>query len=156
MAHASAVLALVNQSQQSNSSLVSDWSSRSLEYSDAELVLLGVAMAILVLAIVFGKLQNISGFKLVCWIKTKIFLQHLVSFLWIYLFCVQVTCWWLQPSCGSSGSRRSPTSSLPRWLLPTSSWVWLWSPLAPATSCWGPGNSETSCVNSGLQLTCCV
>lgn len=52
----SAVSALANQSQHSNSSLVPDWSGRSSEYSDGELVLLGAAMAILVLAIVFGKL----------------------------------------------------------------------------------------------------
>lgn len=49
-----AVLASTNQSQHSNSSLVS-------EYSDAELVLLGVAMAILVLAIVFGNVMVITA-----------------------------------------------------------------------------------------------
>lgn len=64
MEHASAVSALANQSEHSNSSLVSDWQARSSEYSDAQLVLLGVVMAILVLAIVFGKLledQNICS-----------------------------------------------------------------------------------------------
>lgn len=55
----STVSALANQSQHSNSSLASDLSAGSSEYTDPELVLLGVAMAILVLAIVFGKLQNI-------------------------------------------------------------------------------------------------
>uniref|UniRef100_A0A3Q3E3L3 Beta-2 adrenergic receptor n=1 Tax=Labrus bergylta TaxID=56723 RepID=A0A3Q3E3L3_9LABR len=44
-----------NQSQQNNSSLLS------LEYSDAELVLLGVAMSILVLAIVFGNVLVITA-----------------------------------------------------------------------------------------------
>lgn len=63
MEHASAVSALANQSEHNNSSLVSDWSARSSEYSDAELVLLGVAMAILVLAIVFGKLRNVPSFQ---------------------------------------------------------------------------------------------
>lgn len=61
----SLVSALANQTGHSNSTLESDWSTRSSEYSDAELVLLGVAMAILVLAIVFGKLRIISPFKLV-------------------------------------------------------------------------------------------
>ncbi|XP_078122219.1 adrenoceptor beta 2, surface b isoform X2 [Sander vitreus] len=50
----STVSALANQSQYSNSSLAS-------EYSDAELVLLGVAMAILVLAIVFGNVMVITA-----------------------------------------------------------------------------------------------
>ena len=56
MEHAGAVSALANQSQDSNST-VSDLPERSSEYSDAEFVLLG-AMAILVLAIVFGKLHK--------------------------------------------------------------------------------------------------
>lgn len=152
MEHASAVSAQANQSEHSNSSLVSDWRARSSEYSDAQLVLLGVAMAILVLAIVFGKLledQNIFF--------TTDLNNTQMSLLVIILFSsAQVTCWWLQPSCGSNGSRLSPTSSLLRWLLLTSSWVWLWSLLAPATSCWECGSLETSCVNSGQQLTCCV
>ncbi|XP_068456420.1 beta-2 adrenergic receptor-like [Clinocottus analis] len=54
MAHESAVSAPTNQSQNSNTSLVS-------EYSDAELVLLGVAMGILVLAIVFGNVLVITA-----------------------------------------------------------------------------------------------
>lgn len=54
MGGVSTVLAQTNHSQHSNFTQVFN-SSRS-EYSDAELVLLGVAMAILVLAIVFGKL----------------------------------------------------------------------------------------------------
>ncbi|XP_067464511.1 beta-2 adrenergic receptor-like [Thunnus thynnus] len=57
----SAVTALANQSQHSNSSLVPDWSGRSSEYSDGELVLLGAAMAILVLAIVFGNVLVITA-----------------------------------------------------------------------------------------------
>ncbi|XP_049896604.1 beta-2 adrenergic receptor-like [Epinephelus moara] len=61
MEHASAVSALANQSQYSNSSLVPDLTARSSEYSDAELVLLGVAMAILVLAIVFGNVLVITA-----------------------------------------------------------------------------------------------
>lgn len=65
MEHVSAASALANQSEHSNSSQVLNGSTRSLEYSDAELVLSGVAMAILVLAIVFGKLQNISSLQLV-------------------------------------------------------------------------------------------
>lgn len=53
---------LVNQSQHTNSSLVSSWSQRSAEYSDTELVLLGTVMALLVLAIVFGEVPlSISG-----------------------------------------------------------------------------------------------
>lgn len=63
MEHVSAASALANPSEHSNSSQVPNGSTRSLE--DAELVLLGVAMAILVLAIVFGKLQNISSLQLV-------------------------------------------------------------------------------------------
>ncbi|KAM7398234.1 hypothetical protein PAMA_006232 [Pampus argenteus] len=57
----STVSALANQSRHSNSSLVPDWSGRSSEYSDAELVLLGVAMAILILAIVFGNVLVITA-----------------------------------------------------------------------------------------------
>ncbi|XP_071393965.1 beta-2 adrenergic receptor-like [Centroberyx affinis] len=48
-----------NQSQHTNSSLLSP--DRSPEYSDAELVLLGAAMAILVLAIVFGNVLVITA-----------------------------------------------------------------------------------------------
>ncbi|XP_041657594.1 beta-2 adrenergic receptor-like [Cheilinus undulatus] len=44
-----------------NTSLHSDLPGRSVEYSDAELVLLGVAMAILVLAIVFGNVLVITA-----------------------------------------------------------------------------------------------
>lgn len=58
----SSVSALANQSEHRNSSV---WLGRSSEYSDADLVLLGVAMAILIMAIVFGKSQNISSFQLV-------------------------------------------------------------------------------------------
>uniref|UniRef100_UPI003AAB3D8A beta-2 adrenergic receptor-like n=1 Tax=Centroberyx gerrardi TaxID=166262 RepID=UPI003AAB3D8A len=59
MESVSAVSALANQSQHTNSSLLSpDWSP---EYSDAELVLLGAAMAILVLAIVFGNVLVITA-----------------------------------------------------------------------------------------------
>ncbi|XP_037603525.1 beta-2 adrenergic receptor-like [Sebastes umbrosus] len=61
MEQASAVSALANQSQISNSSLVSDWQARTSEYSDVELVLLGAAMAILVLAIVFGNVLVITA-----------------------------------------------------------------------------------------------
>ncbi|KAK9536452.1 hypothetical protein VZT92_006228 [Zoarces viviparus] len=57
----SAFPAPANQSQNSNSSLVSDRLARSSEYSDAELVLLGVAMGILVLAIVFGNVLVITA-----------------------------------------------------------------------------------------------
>lgn len=39
----------------------SDNSTTPLQYNDAKLVLLGVAMAILVLVIVFGKLRNNSS-----------------------------------------------------------------------------------------------
>lgn len=53
MDYMSAVSALPNQSQPTNSTQVSG---RPTEYSDAEAVLLGVLMAILVMAIVFGKL----------------------------------------------------------------------------------------------------
>lgn len=58
MEHASSVSTLANQSEYNNFSLVYDWQARSSEYSDAQLVLLGVAMAILVVAIVFGKLKK--------------------------------------------------------------------------------------------------
>lgn len=54
MGSVSTVLAQTNHSQHSNFTQV--FNSSRPEYSDAELVLLGVAMAILVLAIVFGKL----------------------------------------------------------------------------------------------------
>lgn len=64
MERPSAVSTLANQSEHSNSSLLSDWQARTSEYSDAQLVLLGVVMAILVLAIVFGKLENIPLFPL--------------------------------------------------------------------------------------------
>ncbi|KAM6983502.1 adrenoceptor beta 2, surface b [Tautogolabrus adspersus] len=50
-----------NQSQENNSTPPYDWPERSLEYSDAELVLLGVAMSILVLAIVFGNVLVITA-----------------------------------------------------------------------------------------------
>ncbi|XP_056267549.1 beta-2 adrenergic receptor-like [Pseudoliparis swirei] len=61
MEHESAVSAPANQSQYRNTSLVSDLLTRSSEYSDAELVLLGVAMGILVLAIVFGNVLVITS-----------------------------------------------------------------------------------------------
>ncbi|XP_035522390.1 beta-2 adrenergic receptor-like [Morone saxatilis] len=57
MEHESTASPLANQSDPSNSSIAS----RSSEYSDAELVLLGVAMAILVLAIVFGNVLVITA-----------------------------------------------------------------------------------------------
>ncbi|XP_054481676.1 beta-2 adrenergic receptor-like [Anoplopoma fimbria] len=60
MEYESAVSAPANQSQYSNSSLDPDWPARTSEYSDAELVLLGAAMAILVLAIVFGNVLVIT------------------------------------------------------------------------------------------------
>uniref|UniRef100_UPI0037E75972 beta-2 adrenergic receptor-like n=1 Tax=Semicossyphus pulcher TaxID=241346 RepID=UPI0037E75972 len=61
MAHVSAASALTNQSLNSNSTQLPDWPGRSLEYSDAELVPLGTAMAILVLAIVFGNVLVITA-----------------------------------------------------------------------------------------------
>ncbi|KAM3869154.1 beta-2 adrenergic receptor-like [Diretmus argenteus] len=62
MESVNAVSALANQSQHTNASLPAhDWSTRSLEYSDAELVFLGVVMAILVLAIVFGNVVVITA-----------------------------------------------------------------------------------------------
>ncbi|XP_070699978.1 beta-2 adrenergic receptor-like [Pempheris klunzingeri] len=61
MAHVGAASALANQSEHSNTSQLHDGSARSLEYSEAELVLLGVAMAILVLAIVFGNVLVITA-----------------------------------------------------------------------------------------------
>ncbi|XP_073335186.1 beta-2 adrenergic receptor-like [Pagrus major] len=57
----SAILALANQSEYSNTSQVSDGPARSSEYNDAELVLLGAAMAILVLVIVFGNVLVITA-----------------------------------------------------------------------------------------------
>lgn len=50
-----AVSMLVNQSGDSNSTLFTSLRERSLEYSDAQLVVLGIAMSLLVLAIVFGE-----------------------------------------------------------------------------------------------------
>ncbi|XP_054612051.1 beta-2 adrenergic receptor-like isoform X2 [Dunckerocampus dactyliophorus] len=50
-----------DQSVASNSSLPSDWSTLSSEYNDTEVVLLGAAMAILVVAIVFGNVLVISA-----------------------------------------------------------------------------------------------
>eukprot|EP00066_Takifugu_rubripes_P020434 XP_011609700.1 PREDICTED: beta-2 adrenergic receptor-like [Takifugu rubripes] len=61
MEHASAASTLVNQSDHSNQSLDSDWRERTSEYSDAQLVLLGVTMATLVLAIVFGNVLVITA-----------------------------------------------------------------------------------------------
>uniref|UniRef100_A0A8C2WSB9 Beta-2 adrenergic receptor n=1 Tax=Cyclopterus lumpus TaxID=8103 RepID=A0A8C2WSB9_CYCLU len=61
MEHESAISAPANQSQYSNTSLVSDLLTKSSEYSDVELVLLGVAMGILVLAIVFGNVLVITA-----------------------------------------------------------------------------------------------
>ncbi|KAA8586773.1 beta-2 adrenergic receptor [Etheostoma spectabile] len=60
MEQASVFSALANQSQHSNSSLGSDGPARSSVYSDG-LVLLGVAMAILVLAIVVGNVMVITA-----------------------------------------------------------------------------------------------
>lgn len=59
MEQASAASAMVNQSDPSNLSLVSEWRERTSEYSEAQLVLLGVTMATLVLAIVFGELRGV-------------------------------------------------------------------------------------------------
>ncbi|XP_061755436.1 beta-2 adrenergic receptor-like [Nerophis ophidion] len=50
-----------NQSDASNSSKPPDWSAPSSEYNDAEVVLLGAAMAILVVAIVSGNVLVISA-----------------------------------------------------------------------------------------------
>ncbi|XP_062289730.1 beta-2 adrenergic receptor-like [Scomber scombrus] len=58
MEYMSTVSALQNQSQHSNSSQVTG---RPTEYSDAEVVLLGVLMAILVMAIVFGNILVITA-----------------------------------------------------------------------------------------------
>lgn len=55
MDHTSTVSILGNQSENSNSSLFPDWPERYSEYSDAQLVVLGIAMSVLVLAIVFGE-----------------------------------------------------------------------------------------------------
>ncbi|XP_042355125.1 beta-2 adrenergic receptor-like [Plectropomus leopardus] len=55
------VSALTNHSQLSNSSMTSDSLKTPPEFSDVELVLLGVAMAILVLAIVFGNVLVITA-----------------------------------------------------------------------------------------------
>uniref|UniRef100_A0A3Q3WY47 Beta-2 adrenergic receptor n=1 Tax=Mola mola TaxID=94237 RepID=A0A3Q3WY47_MOLML len=55
------VSALANQSGRSNTSLGSEWRARPSEFSDAQLVLLGVAMATLVLAIVFGNVLVITA-----------------------------------------------------------------------------------------------
>ncbi|XP_074528561.1 adrenoceptor beta 2, surface b [Halichoeres trimaculatus] len=59
MAGSSATSVLGNLSQQGN--FTHDLPGRSVEYSDAELVLLGVAMSILVLAIVFGNVLVITA-----------------------------------------------------------------------------------------------
>ncbi|XP_061902572.1 beta-2 adrenergic receptor-like [Entelurus aequoreus] len=50
-----------NQSGASNSSLPPDWSAPSSEYNEAELVLLGAAMSVLVVAIVSGNVLVISA-----------------------------------------------------------------------------------------------
>ncbi|TMS14232.1 Beta-2 adrenergic receptor, partial [Larimichthys crocea] len=54
----SSVSALANQSEHRNSSVLPG---RSSEYSDADLVLLGVAMAILIMAVVFGNVLVITA-----------------------------------------------------------------------------------------------
>ncbi|XP_068600455.1 beta-2 adrenergic receptor-like [Brachionichthys hirsutus] len=59
MEHASNALA--NQSEHGNFSLVSDWSVKASEFSDVEDVLLGIAMAVLILAIVFGNILVITA-----------------------------------------------------------------------------------------------
>lgn len=46
---------LVNQSGESNSSLFTSYQERSSEFSNAQLVVLSIAMSVLVLAIVFGE-----------------------------------------------------------------------------------------------------
>lgn len=61
MEHASAASTLANQSHHGNLSLVPDWREKTSEYSDAQLVLLGVTMATLVLAIVFGKRRHVRS-----------------------------------------------------------------------------------------------
>uniref|UniRef100_G3QAY0 Beta-2 adrenergic receptor n=1 Tax=Gasterosteus aculeatus TaxID=69293 RepID=G3QAY0_GASAC len=55
------VSAPANHSQYGNSSLVSDGTAGTSEYSDAELVLLAVAMGVLALAIVFGNVLVITA-----------------------------------------------------------------------------------------------
>lgn len=59
MASVSTVPSLANLSQHINASLASHWPASPSEYSHPELMLLGVAMAFLVLAIVFGKLMRL-------------------------------------------------------------------------------------------------
>ncbi|XP_068187124.1 beta-2 adrenergic receptor-like [Antennarius striatus] len=59
MEHASNALA--NRSKLGNVSLVSDWSAKPSEYNDVEHVLLGIAMAVLILAIVFGNILVITA-----------------------------------------------------------------------------------------------
>lgn len=156
MEYASAALA--NQSEPTNFSLVTDWSVKPSEYNDVEHVLLAIAMAALILAIAFGNLQNIWSFQLF-YCVLEYFTADLGN-MWVIssaaLAPVQVISWWLQPSYGSSDSRRSPTSSSLRLPLLTSSWVWLWFPLARATSCWESGGLGTSCANSGQPQMCCV
>ncbi|XP_040036723.2 beta-2 adrenergic receptor [Gasterosteus aculeatus] len=61
MEHQSDVSAPANHSQYGNSSLVSDGTAGTSEYSDAELVLLAVAMGVLALAIVFGNVLVITA-----------------------------------------------------------------------------------------------
>ncbi|CAG08867.1 unnamed protein product, partial [Tetraodon nigroviridis] len=77
MERASAASPLANQSDHSNLSLVLDWREGTSEYSDAQLVLLGVAMAALVLAIVFGRAFAVV---LAVWV-----VAFLISFLPIHL-----------------------------------------------------------------------
>lgn len=49
-----------NELQQSADTVASNGSANSLEYSDVQLVMVGGAMAILVVAIVFGKFRHFS------------------------------------------------------------------------------------------------
>lgn len=53
-----AVSMLVNQSGDSNSSVFTSYRERSSEYSNAQLVVLGIAMSLLVLTIVFGEFET--------------------------------------------------------------------------------------------------
>lgn len=47
-----------NELQQSTATVASNGSANSQEYSDAQLVVVGAAMAVLVVAIVFGKFRH--------------------------------------------------------------------------------------------------
>lgn len=59
MAFVGTVPTLVNQSQHINASVAPQLSPKPLDHSQPEHMLMGFAMAVLVLVIVFGKLLNI-------------------------------------------------------------------------------------------------